>query len=695
MAPTAPAWLPRDVPDFTGRTDEAAAVSTALTRPAGLAPPIVLLAGMAGIGKSALAVHVAHHVAGHYPDGRLYVDLRGAGGDPGSPAAVLGAFLSALGVDPARIPAEEQERAALFRSSIADLRVLILLDDAVDAEQVRPLLPGTGGCAVLITSRNRAFGLPGADVRLLECLTAPEAEQLLTGLIGAERALAEPRALAELARECGRLPLALRIAGSRLVARPAWTVATMVDRLADERRSLRMLKAGGESVEAAFAVSYRQLDQAQRRAFRLCAVPHVPDFGAPLAAAVLRCPEIEAEDLLEGLVDLGLLGTSRPGRYVYHDLMRHYARGIEDSDTAATVARTVTAAVDYLRGAAVAAYERLLPGDMLAGKFTACSAFDREFPDPAEALGWLTREYEGIAGLLCQAADFPDALASAAELAVALAAYLAPSVRWVEIEPTFRALLAAADAADDQAARAWLCYALTQTLNFTQRYDEAEHYGALGEGACAAAGAQCAGLLSCLLLQAADSAISVGAHDRALTAAARVAELAAATDDRTMAAWSRLPLAEAHRGLEQWTEAEAELRAAISGMAALHERRGLATARSSLGDLLYAQGRFAEAELEQQECLIETTGDPALADGEPVFRYRLAQAQLAAGAAARARESALLAVAAAEAVGEDLARSRAYEVLSDALRVLGDTRGANQAAAAATRPVGTPAVGGR
>ncbi|MFD0638838.1 hypothetical protein ACFQ9X_51990 [Catenulispora yoronensis] len=256
-------------------------------------------------------------------------------------------------------------------------------------------------------------------------------------------------------------------------------------------------------------------------------------------------------------------------------------------------------------------------------------------------------------------------------------------MRWLEAEETLRALLAAADAADDQVARAWLCYALTQALNFTHRYKEAEQFGTLGEEACAAAGAQCAGLLSCLLLQSADSAISVDDHDRALDAASRVAELAAATDDRPMATWSRLLLAEAHRGLEQWTEAEAELRAAVAGMDLLGERRGLTAARSALGDLLYARGRFAEAELEQQECLAESAEDPALADGEPVFRYRLAQAQLAGGAPARARESALLAVAAAEAVGETLARSRAYEVLVEALSMLGESEAAKRAAAAA------------
>ncbi|MFD0638837.1 hypothetical protein ACFQ9X_51985 [Catenulispora yoronensis] len=150
----------------------------------------------------------------------------------------------------------------------------------------------------------------------------------------------------------------------------------MAERLADERRSLRMLRTGGESVEAAFAVSYRQLDAARQRAFRVCAVPDVPDFDTGLAAAVLRCPAVEAEELLEGLVDLGLLGSARPGRYAYHDLMRQYARAIEDPSTPAPDAqRTVTAATEYLRGGAVAAYERLLPGDMLVGKFTVFASY--------------------------------------------------------------------------------------------------------------------------------------------------------------------------------------------------------------------------------------------------------------------------------------------------------------------------------
>jgi hypothetical protein len=456
-----------------------------------------------------------------------------------------------------------------------------------------------------------------------------------------------------------------------------------VDRLADERRSLRMLRSGQESVEAAFAVSYGQLDANQQRAFRTCAVPDVPDFGTGMAAAVLRCSVIEAENLVAGLVDLGLLGSARPGRYAYHDLMRQYARAVAGDGDAALVGRTVCAAVEYLRGGAVAAYERLLPGDMLVGKFTRSSTFGGDVTDSSDAFGWLTREYAGIAAVLRQAADFPGALAQAAELAVASSAYPAPTLRWREAESAFRALLSAADATDDQVARAWLAYALSQTMNFTHRYEEAGWFEAVGEGACAAAGAECAGLLSCILLQSADSAVSVREYDRALAAAGRVAELAAVTSDRAMAAWSHLLLAEAHRGLDQLPEAESEFRAAIATMAAIGERRGLTAARSALGDLLHAQGRFAEAELEHQECLTASAGDPTLTDGEPIFRYRLAQAQLSAGAAARARESALEAIAAAEAIGEDLARTRAYEVLADALRVLGDAAGAQRAAAAA------------
>ncbi|NUR29322.1 MAG: AAA family ATPase [Catenulispora sp.] len=588
MALRALAWLPRDISDFTGRGDEVAAVAQALAAPAGGAPPIVLLVGRPGIGKSALAVHVAHRIAAHYPDGLLYANLRGAGHDPVDPQPVLGTFLAALGVEPSLIPDDVAERAALFRSTLADLRVLILLDDAAGAEHVRPLLPGTGGCAALITSRNQAFGLAGADVRLLDCLSPEESARLLGGLIGPERARAEPEALDELARECGRLPLALRITGSRLAARPEWTVATLVERLADERRSVRMLQSGGDSVEAAFAVSYEQLDPSQQRAFRTCAVPDLPDFGAGIAAAVLRCSAAEAEGLLEELAGLGLLGSTRPGRYAYHDLMRRYARAAAGDGDDAFAGRAVCAAVEYLRGGAVAAYERLLPGDMVVGKFTS-SAFGGEFADASEAFAWFTQEYAGIAAVLRQAAGLP----------VASSAHVAPTLRWREAEPAFTALLAAADVADDQVARAWLAYALSQTMNFTHRYEEASWYGALGEGACAVAGAECAGLLSCILLQSAESAVAVQDYERALTAAGRVAELAAIMSDRAMAGWSHLLLGEAHRGLDQLPEAESELRAAIAAMAAIGERRGLTTARSALGDLLHAQGRFAEAELER------------------------------------------------------------------------------------------------
>ncbi|MBA8957138.1 BTAD domain-containing putative transcriptional regulator [Actinomadura namibiensis] len=220
---TRPASLPADLADFTGRADLVARLTARLTAPPGAAPTVIALFGAGGVGKTALAVHVAHRVRGDHPDGQLYVDLHGAGGDPAEPVAVLGEFLRALGVPDAALPESEAERAALYRTRLAGRRVLVLLDNARDAEQVRPLLPGDPGCAVLVTGRAPTVGPAGAWSVPLRAFAADEASALFTGIVGEERAAAEPAAVAEVLRLCGHLPLAVRIVAARLAARPGWT----------------------------------------------------------------------------------------------------------------------------------------------------------------------------------------------------------------------------------------------------------------------------------------------------------------------------------------------------------------------------------------------------------------------------------------------------------------------------------------
>ncbi|MFJ4185155.1 AfsR/SARP family transcriptional regulator [Kitasatospora sp. NPDC089509] len=328
--PRVPSQLPRELPDFTGRDDQVRLVLDTLAH-GGL--PVI--AGMGGIGKTALAVHAAHRAAADYPDGRLYADLRGADAAPADPAHVLAAFLRALGTDPREIPESLDERSALYRTLLADRRVLVVLDNAAGAHQVGPLLPGTPTRpdqqhpAVLLTSRAALTSLPGARLVDLGELDAAHARILLSRILGDHRVAAEPVAAAQITELCGGIPLAVRIAGARLAARPRWSLARLVDLLRDERRRLDELATGDLAVRAGFAVGHARLPAPVRRTFRLLGLLDAPDFASWAAAALADVPVPEAERHLEELVDAQLLqetGTGPHPRYRFHDLVRLYAR---------------------------------------------------------------------------------------------------------------------------------------------------------------------------------------------------------------------------------------------------------------------------------------------------------------------------------------------------------------------------------
>ncbi len=331
---TAPIMLPPDIADFTGRDAQVQALRTLLTGPLDADRPgaqvIVAISGMGGLGKTTLALHVAHLLAGAYPDGQLWVDLRDAEGSPLGPGDVLARFLRALGVDPRGIPDSQSERAEIFRTLLARRRVLVVLDNATSDQQVRPLLPGSPSCAVMITSRLRLTGIEGARHVELDLFTPDEAIQLLARITDDERVAGHPEKATEIAEYCGGLPLAVRIAGARLAARPAWRLAHLAALLGDERRRLDRLATGDLAVRASLALSYRELDEEPRRLFRLLAHFDLPDFPAWLAATTLDCPFEQATEHLETLVDAQLLavaGTDVAGqvRYRFHDLVRLFA----------------------------------------------------------------------------------------------------------------------------------------------------------------------------------------------------------------------------------------------------------------------------------------------------------------------------------------------------------------------------------
>ncbi|MGQ0572978.1 MAG: ATP-binding protein, partial [Pseudonocardia sp.] len=323
-----PAELPAGILDFVGRTDHVKVVLDRLGDPDGT---VAVISGKAGVGKTALAVHVAHRLRERFPDGQLYVDLRGAGARPLDAAEVLSRFLRALGVGGSAVPDDVDERAALYRSRLAGRRVLVVLDNAAGESQVRPLVPGEPGCGVLVTSRARLWGLETARPLDLDVLDGTQAVELLAAAAGAPRVVAEPDAAEQIVRLCGYLPLAVRIAGARLAARPHWSLSRLAADLDDERLRLDRLRAGDLEVRASFALSHDALGAPARRAFALLGTLDAPDFPAWTAAALLDFTQHAAEDLFDALVDAKLVdvaGRDPVGqqRYRFHDLLRAYAR---------------------------------------------------------------------------------------------------------------------------------------------------------------------------------------------------------------------------------------------------------------------------------------------------------------------------------------------------------------------------------
>jgi DNA-binding SARP family transcriptional activator/Tfp pilus assembly protein PilF len=322
-------FLPYDIPDFAGR----AAELHRLMRPAdGTAATVFAIDGMAGAGKTAMAVRAAHQLVEDFPDGQLFVDLHAftARKDPMDAASALEILLGQLGVLPEQIPASSSERAARWRMELHDRNVLVVLDNARDAEHVRPLLAGSTGSRVLITSRHRLIDLDGADTISLEPLPRDDAIELFTNVVG-ERASAEPLAALDVLEACGFLPLAVRIAAARLRHRPRWPVDYLASRLRDERRILTELATAERGVAAAFTVSYEQLGPGQQRMFRLLGLHPGRDVDVSAAAAMANVPIDAAETMLEGLLDAHMLLQHEPGRYTFHDLLREHARATAES----------------------------------------------------------------------------------------------------------------------------------------------------------------------------------------------------------------------------------------------------------------------------------------------------------------------------------------------------------------------------
>ncbi|WP_407835230.1 tetratricopeptide repeat protein [Streptomyces sp. DSM 116496] len=453
--------LPRDLRDFTAR-------GPALARLAALAeqsdpdrdrPPVAVVCGQPGLGKTAFAVHAAHTLAPHFPDGQFHLDLRGMDLHPTPPRDALARLLRALGSTD--VPADTDDRSGLLRSLLRDRRVLLLLDNAADEDQVRPLLPGEGASLTLVTSRHALAGLEAVHRTELALLRREEAVELLTRIIGPHRVTQEAQAARDLAELCGHLPLAVRIAGQRLAARPTEHITKLATQLAEQGGRLDTLKAGSLEVRAAFALSYRQLSPQARTVFRRSCLADGPDFSPQTAALLADLPTRTAARYAEDLVDAGLL-QSHPtaDRYRYHDLLRLFAAeqsaeedgpeeiaAAEDRAARWTLRRATAAALHFEAEYGSAADQGDAEGDpdpatapvgrdqarawleeeraqwLGALRHAQSTGRHRQVVDAAESMHWFsdaTMDWELWAEVFGRAADSARALGSTREVAVQL-----------------------------------------------------------------------------------------------------------------------------------------------------------------------------------------------------------------------------------------------------------------------------------
>jgi DNA-binding SARP family transcriptional activator len=450
-----PAQLPSAVPAFTGRGAELSSLDAILAATRQNGPPwlatavTAVVSGTAGVGKTALAVHWAHRVADQFPDGQLYVNLRGF--DPSGQAidqaeAVRG-FLDAFGVPVGGIPASLPAQAALYRSLLAGKRVLLVLDNARDAEQVRSLLPGSPGCLAIVTSRDQLGGLvatEAAHLVTLAPLTVAEARDLLARRMGADRVAAEAGATDDIINGCARLPLALVIAAARVVARQGFPLAVLATELRETSAALNALDGGDvvTDIRAVFSWSCRALSTAAARLFRLLGLHPGPDVSAPAAASLADVPLGRAITLLTELARAHLLTEHAPGRYAFHDLLRAYAaeqaHGHED-DNARSAARQRM--LSHYLCTAEAADSRLNPmRDPATSTATSASLADEAVGDYQQALAWFTAERPVLLAAIAQAADFDS---YAWRIALALATFLELRGHWQDLKNAHAMALAA------------------------------------------------------------------------------------------------------------------------------------------------------------------------------------------------------------------------------------------------------------
>jgi tetratricopeptide (TPR) repeat protein/transcriptional regulator with XRE-family HTH domain len=600
----APRQLPAAVADFTGRAAEMRAL-TQIVDDAGADPPagtgICAIGAAAGTGKSALALHWAHQVAHRFPDGQLHVNLRGfdPSGALATPAEAIRGFLDVLGVPPQRIPRLPDAQAALYRSLLADRRMLILLDNARDEAQVRPLLPASPGSLILVTSRNQLVGLAAADgARLLTLgvLTHEEAVRLLTARIGPRRAAAEPDAVARIAGLCAYLPLALVVAAARAAARPGFPLAALAAELADPVGRLDTLDAGdpAASVRAVFSWSYEQLGAESARIFRLLGLHPGPDISVPAAASLAATGVPEARRMLRQLARAHLVIEHVPGRYAFHDLLRVYAaersrQTDSEPERTAAIGRVLDHYLHTAAGAVLSLHPAIEPIAIAPPRPGTTAEL---LADHRHARAWFEGEHRVLLAAVTLAAQ-SGFDSHAWQLPWAIGDFFYSRGSWSEGLAIRRTALAAATRLGDGAGQAVSGRLLGNAFNTLGEYDRAlghymasfELYRRLGDRLGEALVQQNLSLL----------AERQGRFADALHHAEQAFRLLRADGGKAMQAAALSNVGWCHALLGDYVQARAFCRQAL----ALHAKAGLPTDEHYIWDRLgYAEhhlGNFAEA----------------------------------------------------------------------------------------------------
>ncbi|MFD7777754.1 BTAD domain-containing putative transcriptional regulator [Streptomyces sp. NPDC059753] len=630
--------LPGDTGQLVGREEELALL-TAPCEPDSVS--VVAVDGPAGVGKTALVVRAAQHIRDRYPDGCLFVDLHAhsTARQKLSPQRVLRRLLRSIGAEDREVPNDLDELMTHWRTATSSLRLLLVLDDALGTRQIQPLLPSGPGSSVIVVSRRRLPALD-ADLRVtLDTLGTGNATRLIRHIVGPERTDREPEATRELVRMCDGLPLALRIAGTRLQTRPAWTLAYLVERMTDDAHRLGELSAGDRSVEAAFRLSYDQLSPTQQQGFRTLGLAPTVEFDVRTPAAMLGWSPQDAELVLESLVDTSLLQQPRPGRYRMHDLVRVHARRLAEAAPAETGAVRRAALRLYLDAARIASAWG-------AGAFP-------NGPQPAGALFtqwrdatlWLDSAGAELVDVVGHAAAFGEA-DHACWIAEALTGHLLGRGRFHECQTALEIALAQADRATDRRMDLSLRNALGLTLMHRARFPEAlaclnqalalsreredgreEARALVGLGAMAGLGT---------------AGPNTERGRQGVSWLASGLELAQQCDDHWLAAMASFALGLVHHAQGRDEEALACFRTAfVPGMVLGHPRAINRALTSTLDLYLYLDRPGTQALLRQVAGLIQETGDVTL---HTLALTRLGTAEHSAGnlrAAAAAYQQAL------------------------------------------------------